>query len=60
MSSKSDRYLGNSNLKAAGVNINFSEKQVEEYVRCAADHGYFLSSSLYLIQSKHECCSLGK
>ena len=49
MSSKSDRYLGNSNLKAAGVNINFSEKQVEEYVRCAADPVYFIKNYVKII-----------
>lgn len=49
MSSKSDRYLGNTNLKAAGVNINFSEKQVEEYVRCAADPVYFIKNYVKII-----------
>lgn len=49
MSNKSDRYLGNSNLKAAGVNINFSEKQVEEYVRCAADPVYFIENYVKII-----------
>lgn len=49
MSSKSDRYLGNSNLKAAGVNINFSEKQVEEYVRCSADPVYFIKNYVKII-----------
>ena len=49
MSSKSDRYLGNTNLKSAGVNINFSEKQVEEYVRCAADPVYFIKNYVKII-----------
>jgi len=37
MSKKSTKYLGNSNLKAAGVNVNFSPEQIEEYIKCAQD-----------------------
>ncbi len=49
MTNKSDKYLGNSNLKAAGVNINFSEKQIEEYVKCAADPVYFIKTYVKII-----------
>ena len=42
MSNKSNKYLGNSNLKAAGVNVNFSPEQIEEYVKCSQDPMYFI------------------
>ena len=40
----SQKYMGNANLKAAGVTINFSEKQIEEYVRCSQDPVYFIKN----------------
>ena len=33
----SKNYNANSQLKAAGVNIPFTEDQVKEYMKCAAD-----------------------
>lgn len=39
--SKLAGYLGNKNLKPAGIQINFTKEQVEEYVKCAADPVYF-------------------
>ncbi len=35
-------YLANPNLKAAGVQIPFTEWEVEEYVRCSQDLTYFV------------------
>jgi len=46
---KSQKYLGNSNLKAAGVNVNFSEKQIEEYVRCSQDPLYFIRNYVKIV-----------
>jgi hypothetical protein len=46
---KSQKYLGNSNLKAAGVNVNFSEKQIEEYVRCSQDPLYFIKHYVKIV-----------
>ena len=46
---KSQKYLGNSNLKAAGVNINFSEKQIEEYVKCSQDPLYFIKHYVKIV-----------
>ena len=34
-------YLGNPNLKKVGVPINFTPKQIEEYLKCKADPVYF-------------------
>lgn len=46
---KSQKYLGNSNLKAAGVNVNFSEKQIEEYVKCSQDPLYFINNYVKIV-----------
>ena len=34
-------YLGNPNLKRANVPINFTEEQIQEYLKCKADPVYF-------------------
>ncbi len=47
--SKSQKYLGNANLKAEGVKINFSEKQIEEYVRCSQDPLYFIKNYVKIV-----------
>jgi hypothetical protein len=49
MSSKSNKYLGNSNLKAAGVKINFSPEQIEEYVKCSQDPLYFIRNYVKIV-----------
>ncbi len=38
---KAPGYLGNANLKPAGVKIEFTEDQVKEYIKCANDPIYF-------------------
>ena len=35
-------YLGNANLKAINVQIQFSKIQVDEYLKCAEDVIYFI------------------
>ena len=35
-------YLGNKNLKAAGVQTQFTKEEIEEYTKCAADPMYFI------------------
>jgi hypothetical protein len=37
-------YLGNSNLKASGVLLNFTKEEIEEYVKCADDPIYFIEN----------------
>ena len=41
---RTKQYLGNANLKAAGVQLNFTEHQIEEYVKCSNDPIYFIES----------------
>jgi len=40
-SNKAAGYLGNKNLKPSGVKIEFTEEQVQEYLKCANDPIYF-------------------
>ena len=49
MTNKSRKYLGNANLKASGVKINFSDKQVEEYMRCSNDPIYFINNYVKIV-----------
>ena len=42
MVSKKGGYLGNVNLKEAGVKIDFTKEQVEEYIKCSKDPEYFI------------------
>jgi hypothetical protein len=39
-----DGFQGNPNLKKAGTKIQFTESQVQEYVRCAKDPIYFIKN----------------
>ena len=41
MAIKSTAYRDNPLLKKTGVNVNYTQEQVEEYVRCSKDPVYF-------------------
>jgi hypothetical protein len=47
------QYLGNVNLKAAGVQLNFTESQIEEYMKCASDPIYFIESYCKIVTLDH-------
>jgi hypothetical protein len=47
------QYLGNVNLKAAGVQLNFTEYQIEEYMKCASDPIYFIESYCKIVTLDH-------
>lgn len=49
MSNKSQKYLGNSNLKAAGVSVNFTPEQIEEYIKCSQDPLYFVKNYVKIV-----------
>jgi hypothetical protein len=49
LSNKSNKYLGNANLKAAGVQVNFSPEQIEEYVKCSQDPLYFIKNYVKIV-----------
>ena len=48
-SRKRSGYLGNTNLKPAGVKVDFTKKQVEEYLKCAADPIYFAKNYIKVV-----------
>jgi len=42
-------YLGNQNLKAAGVQVEFTQENVMEYLKCAKDPIYFIKTYLQIV-----------
>ena len=48
MSEKSS-YLGNQNLKPANVPIQFTQEQVEEYIKCSQDPNYFIEKYIKIV-----------
>jgi len=46
-------YLGNANLKAANVPLNFTKDQVEEYLKCAEDPVYFIETYCKIVTLDH-------
>jgi len=42
-------YNSNSNLKAAGQSISFTQEQLEEYVKCAEDPIYFVNNYCQIV-----------
>ena len=49
MTDKKGGYLGNANLKPAGVGIEFTKDQVEEYMKCAQDPIYFIKKYVKVV-----------
>lgn len=37
-------YMGNKNLKATGVQIEYTAEQIQEYVKCSQDPIYFIEN----------------
>ena len=50
---RTKEYLGNANLKAAGVSLQFTKEQIEEYVKCAKDPIYFIESYCKIVTLDH-------
>lgn len=46
-------YLGNPNLKAAGVELGFTKDQIEEYMKCAEDPIYFINTYCKIVTLDH-------
>ena len=42
-------YLGNKNLKASDVPLDFTKEQVEEYLKCAAEPEYFIETYVQIV-----------
>jgi hypothetical protein len=49
MADKQVNYLNNPNLKKANVPVEFTEEQVQEYVKCAKDLIYFVENYVKII-----------
>ena len=46
-------YNSNSNLKAAGVVVDFTPDNIKEYMRCAQDYLYFIENYCYIVTLDH-------
>ena len=46
---KTEVYLGNPNLKKAGTEIQFTKKQIEEWIKCKEDPLYFAMTYMQII-----------
>jgi hypothetical protein len=44
-----DTYLGNKNLKAVGVPVEFTQDNVQEYLKCAKDYIYFIRNYVKIV-----------
>ena len=42
-------YLGNSQLKPAGVNYNYTETELEEYIKCSESPEYFIENYVQIV-----------
>ena len=42
-------YLGNKNLKASDVPVDFTKEQVEEYLKCAAEPEHFITKYVQIV-----------
>ena len=49
MAAGNDVYLGNPNLKKAGTPINFTKKQIDEWIKCKNDPVYFAMNYIKII-----------
>jgi hypothetical protein len=47
--SKKTSYLGNQNLKPENVFIQFTQEQVEEYIKCSQDPNYFIEKYIKIV-----------
>jgi len=48
-----DGYLGNARLKKAGVQISYTEDQVEEIIKCSQDPVYFIRNYVKIVNVDH-------
>jgi hypothetical protein len=46
-------YNANSNLKAAGVTVEFTPENIQEYIKCSQDPIYFIENYCYIVTIDH-------
>ena len=51
--SNADIYLGNPNLKKANTAIEFTEEQIQEYIKCKNDPVYFAKNYVQIVTLDH-------
>ena len=44
-----ETYLGNKNLKAAGVTVDFTQENIKEYIKCSRDVTYFIRTYVRIV-----------
>ena len=44
-----ETYLGNKNLKRVGVNVEYTQEEVQEYLKCARDPSYFIKNYVKIV-----------
>lgn len=44
-----DGYNGNPNLKRSGVQINFTQEQIQEFLICSQDPVYFIENYVKIV-----------
>ena len=44
-----ENYLGNPNLKRANVPVEFTEKQIQEFIKCSKDPVYFIRNFIKIV-----------
>ena len=49
MVDKSKTYLGNHNLKAPGVQQEFTKEQIKEYLKCSKNPVYFIKKYIKIV-----------
>lgn len=49
MNNQRSGYRANPNLKAPGVNVNYTQEQLEDYLKCAKDPIYFISRHVKIV-----------
>jgi hypothetical protein len=49
----SEIYNANSNLKAAGVTVEFTPDNIQEYIKCSQDPIYFIENYCYIVTIDH-------
>jgi len=47
--SEKSTYLGNINLKPSGVKVQYTQEQVEEYLKCSQDPIYFIKNYIQIV-----------
>ena len=46
-------YNSNTNLKAAGVQVDFTPENIQEYIKCSQDPIYFIQNYCYIVTLDH-------